>query len=200
MIENPDSKEGNLDEHPELRRRGFLTGAAAAIVSTMVGCSTSSSLVKNSRMATAYHSYAHNAYGSYLSGLRLRYISPAEVLEPHSNCCRGVRNCLPPRSLWSNMSPTLRIADEMRRRLGARLVKVNSAYRSPYYNSMIGGAAKDSYHVKNQALDLKFACSASRAASVAKQMRAEGYFKGGIGIYSRFVHVDTRGENTSWYG
>ena len=33
-----------------------------------------------------------------------------------------------------------------------------------------------------------------------QKMRAEGLFKGGLGKYSTFVHVDTRGYNATWRG
>jgi len=196
-----DQSDLSSEKQPELLRRRFLIGAAATAAASLVGCTTSSrSLPKPGRAMTPPSSLSgHKSYERYIASLRLRYISPNELLEPHYNRCRGVRNCLPPKSIWSKMEPTLRVADEVRRRLGLRIVRINSAYRSPYYNSRVRGAARDSYHIKNQALDIKFACRASTAAYVARQLRAEGFFSGGIGIYSTFIHIDTRGTNATWW-
>ena len=53
--------------------------------------------------------------------------------------------------------------------------------------------------MQNIALDLQFkGVSASHANYVAKQLRQKGYFKGGVGRYPSFVHVDTRGTNVNW--
>lgn len=98
------------------------------------------------------------------------------------------------------MGPTLRVADEMSARLGSRLERINSAYRSPAYNARIGGSASSSQHVHNCALDLKFACGAAEAARMARELRDEGFFSGGVGTYRNFVHVDTRGSDVTWWG
>jgi len=34
--------------------------------------------------------------------------------------------------------------------------------------------------------------------TTARKMRTEGLFKGGVGSYSSFTHVDTRGQNADW--
>ena len=138
------------------------------------------------------------AYAEFINSLGLRYITAAEVIRPHWSDVNGVRNELPPRELWPMLPATLRMADEMRARLEVPLLKITSAYRSPKYNRQIAGSASRSYHTRNQALDLVFACSSSKATAVARQLRNEGKFKGGIGQYSTFVHLDTRGYNASW--
>ena len=109
-------------------------------------------------------------------------------------------NELPPRKLWEKLAPTLRVADELRERLGVPLQKITSAYRAPHYNIKIPGAAPNSYHTRNQALDLVFGCSASEAIAVAQELRRERFFRGGIGIYPYFIHIDTRGYNATWRG
>jgi len=32
----------------------------------------------------------------------------------------------------------------------------------------------------------------------AKKMREEGLFRGGLGLYKTFIHLDTRGRNATW--
>ena len=138
------------------------------------------------------------AYAEFVESLNLEFIKPSELIAPHRKIRRGVSNSVPPKHLWKNMAPTLRAADEMRRRLGVPLRCINSAYRSPAYNATCKGAARRSTHMKNQALDLVFDCSPRRAARVAKQLRKEGFFKGGVGTYRSFVHIDSRGTNATW--
>lgn len=106
-------------------------------------------------------------------------------------------NTEPPEKLWENMLPTVKIADAAREKLGKPL-KIVSAYRSPAYNKAIGGEKK-SYHMKFNALDLR--TSTPKALhKILSQMRSNGQFKGGLGLYKTFVHVDTRGYNADWRG
>jgi hypothetical protein len=186
---------------PELKRRRFLVGAAAAIASSVFAYTParSSLISRGSRGARPNFAGPQTGYGGFLNSLRLRRITPESVLAAHDKCRGSVRNCLPHKSLWASMTPALRVADEMAARLGSAPEKINSAYRSPGYNARIGGARK-SQHMRNCALDLDFACGAAKASRVARQLRDEGFFTGGIGIYSGFVHIDTRGTNETWWG
>jgi lysozyme len=74
-----------------------------------------------------------------------------------------------------------------------------SVYRSPQYNKKIGGATQ-SQHMKFTAIDFQVKANSSPAqwAGVLRQMRQSGLFKGGIGVYPSFVHVDTRGVDRDW--
>lgn len=137
-------------------------------------------------------------YANYIHALGLTYIAPFELLHVHRNSCRGVHNCLPPEKIWDEMAPTLLVADELRARLGKRMLVITSAYRSPRYNRVIPGSASRSYHTKNCALDLVYDCPPQVVFEEAKEMRREGIFRGGIGLYSSFVHLDTRGTNAIW--
>jgi len=96
------------------------------------------------------------------------------------------------------MAPTLHIADELRHRLGVKMRYITSAYRSPAYNAACSGSATRSQHIQNRALDLVYDCSPHSAMTEALKMRDEGLFKGGIGLYSSFIHIDTRGRNATW--
>lgn len=103
-------------------------------------------------------------------------------------------NSTPPKGLWSNLLDVARVADEARRRLG-RPLRITSAYRSPEYNKAIDGS-KASQHMKGKALDLMG--SPATLYKILLQMRKEGFFKGGIGKYKTFIHVDVRGTNANW--
>jgi hypothetical protein len=140
---------------------------------------------------------------TFISGLGLRHFKPYELLtmgHQHSdrNSPAFGLNQVPPRNLWNNISLTVQVLDELRQVVGAAIA-ISSAYRSPAYNQAIAGAGA-SQHMSFNALDFSVRSSSSPAdwAAVLKQMRANGRFKGGIGVYSTFVHLDTRGTNADW--
>jgi hypothetical protein len=104
-------------------------------------------------------------------------------------------NAEPPEALWKNMLATAKAAHEARERMGSPLV-IKSAYRSPAYNRRIGGA-KASQHMQFCALDLGTK-SPAKLYKILLEMRRDGKFKGGLGLYRSFVHLDTRGVNANW--
>jgi hypothetical protein len=137
-------------------------------------------------------------YAAFLNSLNLRYITAEEIIRPHRNIRKGVANNLPPEHMWKRLIPTLKIADQIRHDLRTELVCINSAYRSPEYNAVCSGAASRSYHMKNCALDLIFSSGPEKASMAASKLRDSGAFRGGIGTYSGFIHIDTRGHNATW--
>ena len=139
-----------------------------------------------------------HAYARYLSALRLRHLSVQQVIEAHARRKGSVWNSLPPREDWRRMSQTLRVADEISMRVGTSVKSVTSAYRNASYNARCPGAKPNSYHKRNFALDLKFHASTYAVARAARSIREEGKFRGGVGRYTGFTHVDTRGYNADW--
>lgn len=137
-------------------------------------------------------------YSAFLGGMQLKRVSVRQMLEAHVKIRGSVANTIPPATLWRNMRPTLLVAEQIGNRLGENVRVVISAYRSPAYNARCEGAARDSQHVRNLALDLQFTSPPRRVAQVARDLRAEGKFRGGVGLYRGFVHVDTRGSNADW--
>lgn len=138
-------------------------------------------------------------YANYIKSLRLRYITPRMVIAPHFKIRSGVVNTLPPKSMWKKIGPTLKVIDRMAREMGLPVREILSAYRSPRYNYAVHGKSR-SLHKANQAIDVTFrGASPSHVARVAHHLRdRKRKFKGGIGLYSGFVHVDTRGYNADW--
>lgn len=139
------------------------------------------------------------AYAILLATANLKNISIPLVLRPHGNRHGCVQNTLPPQPLWSNILPTLRIADKLAGEMKEKIV-LRSIYRSPEYNATCPGAAKDSQHMHNRAIDLELQSPPSVVAKVARRLRDQGTFRGGIGVYSSFIHIDTRGKNADWTG
>ena len=140
-----------------------------------------------------------SAYAIFLASANLRHISVPLVLRPHGNRHGRVQNSLPPQPLWKNILPTLRIADKLAGEMGEKIT-FRSIYRSPEYNATCPGAAKWSQHLRNRAIDLSMESSPAAVAKVARRLRESGTFRGGIGIYPSFVHIDTRGHNSDWNG
>ena len=138
------------------------------------------------------------AYGEYLQALRLRFVTPEQVLKAHARSKGSVWNNLPDRDAWRNMGRTLKVADRLGAQLGMPVAEITSAYRSPAYNRYCPGAKSNSWHLRNFALDLKYQTSTSRVVGVARRLREQGYFRGGVGRYPNFTHIDTRGNNVDW--
>lgn len=86
-------------------------------------------------------------------------------------------------------------------------VTINSGMRSVSHNRKVGGAS-NSYHVyskhdaNDQAADIR--CSKGRPSdwhktlSYLRNKHRNG--KGGLGLYSNFVHVDVRDYKSDWKG
>ena len=125
-----------------------------------------------------------------------RYFDADEVFYRGARDARLQLNTDPPRALWPSLLAVVKVADEARHRLGKPL-RINSAYRSPAYNRAISGASR-SIHVQGGALDLSG--SPATLHRILTEMRREGLFRGGIGRYRTFTHVDVRGKNADWQG
>lgn len=127
----------------------------------------------------------------------IHYFSAAEVFFRGGSDERLRLNTDPPRELWPNIIPALKVLDIAREKLGEPL-RLTSIYRAPAYNLAIGGE-KGSYHQHFVACDVQSdRVSARGIYRVLADMRAEHAFVGGLGKYPSFVHVDTRGYNATW--
>ncbi len=138
------------------------------------------------------------AYAEFLRGLRLQRLQPRQVIEAHAKKKGNVWNSLPPRAMWRQMGPTLKVVDRIALELGQPVGEIISAYRSPAYNARCAGASRGSWHQANVAVDVRFPIRASLVAQTARGIRSRGMFRGGVGRYSSFTHVDTRGQNVDW--
>ena len=126
-----------------------------------------------------------------------RYFTADEVFYRGARDARLQLNTDPPHALWPSLLAVVKVADEARHRLGKPL-RINSAYRSPAYNRSLPGAARNSIHTLGGALDLSG--SPATLHRILTEMRAEGLFRGGIGRYKTFTHVDVRGRDADWQG
>lgn len=76
-------------------------------------------------------------------------------------------------------------------------VNVTSGYRTPEYNTKIGGV-KNSQHTKGTAADIKV--SEIPARKVQKYLKDKYPNKYGIGSYLTFTHIDVRAKKARWRG
>ncbi len=139
-------------------------------------------------------------FQQFIKGLGLKHFKAQELWvrgsqnsNPDSNAFS--LNAFPPKSLWNNIITPIRVLDQLRSRLDAPIIIVG-AYRTNAYNGAIGGA-NESQHTQFKAIDfwVRDGLAPTDWGMVLSQIRSEGLFRGGIGIYSDHVHLDNRGEN-----
>ncbi|MES0863270.1 D-Ala-D-Ala carboxypeptidase family metallohydrolase [Ruegeria sp. SCPT10] len=130
----------------------------------------------------------------------IQHFNWRELLEKGTNNTGVGLNTDPPRELYQNVVPLVNALDRIRKELGAP-IQLISVYRSPEYNRHVGGATS-SRHMQFDAADFRVlgggAGNSGRWSKVAKKLRSTGAFRGGVGIYPTFVHIDTRGKNADW--
>ena len=136
-------------------------------------------------------------YTAFLKKLRLRHFSPHEITSYAEQVRKGVKNSLPPEELWENIVPTLWVLDQFRHQYG-KPVRLTSIFRSEKYNSSVGGA-RWSQHKVNGACDIQVTgMTPTQVFNRLKKMRDGGSFRGGLGKYDTFTHIDTRGNNATF--
>lgn len=142
-------------------------------------------------------------YTAFLARLGLRHFSPSEITDYaseerwHSGLGRTVTNSLPPRDLWHNIIPTLWLLDNLRAGLGKPIV-LTSIYRNELYNQAVGGGLQ-SQHKLNKAVDFQVVgMSPHTVRDRLLTARQAGVWRGGLGRYGTFTHVDTRSTNATW--
>lgn len=128
----------------------------------------------------------------------LRHFKPAEFLMMGGAHAKNGLNAEPPRELWPNVVDLARVLDELRERIGHPIV-LHSVYRSEAYNKAVGGEPGSQHRLFRAADFTVLGHGNPRSwAEVLREMRSAKLFQGGIGVYSTFVHVDTRGWNANW--
>lgn len=142
--------------------------------------------------------YLTSDYLRYLNSLRMQRVCPKQVLESHAHLKGSIWNSLPPKAWWPRIGYTLRVVDRIAREMNVSQVEVISAYRCPAYNALCRGAKSGSWHQANIAADVKFPVKASQVTATARELRDLGLFKGGVGGYWNFTHIDCRGQNINW--
>jgi hypothetical protein len=139
-----------------------------------------------------------NSYIDYLGNLNLEKITVQQVISAHAKQKGSVWNTLPPKSIWKNVSAALKSIDRIGKEMNMPVKEIVSVYRNPAYNARCPGAKSSSWHQSNVAVDVTFPTHASVVTRTARSMRNCGLFRGGVGGYGGFTHIDTRGQNIDW--
>lgn len=148
-------------------------------------------------MSTTTQPRSGESFDAWYKRQKFRHFSAREFTSYFEVFRYGARNSAPPQSKWANIVPTLRIVDDLREHFGRPCV-ITSSYRGPAYNKACGGAPK-SLHREFKALDIVFSGVSPKAVyDKLLEWRRAGRFKGGLGLYATFVHIDTRGYNANW--
>lgn len=111
--------------------------------------------------------------------------------------CKASEFAVPPRALWPNLLPTLRVLRELRSVGLVDPSQVASGYRNAALNLCAGGAAR-SRHVSNNALDFDLSASPDNVSRLCEYWRSKGpALKLGLGFYTDTkIHLDTSGFRT----
>ena len=103
-----------------------------------------------------------------------------------------------PNSALSNIVELARNLEVLRTAIN-KPITITSGYRSPKYNTKIGGV-KDSQHLRGTAADIKVSgMTPKEVALVIEGLIESGKMKeGGIGVYPTFTHYDHRNRKARW--
>lgn len=103
-----------------------------------------------------------------------------------------------PEDVIENLKELSHNLEALRKHIGRPII-ITSGYRSPSHNQRIGGAKK-SYHIKGMAADIKVKDMSPKIVyNMIELLIKYGKMKeGGLGLYSGWVHYDTRGTKARW--
>lgn len=78
-------------------------------------------------------------------------------------------------------------------------ININSGYRSPFYNKLIGGV-KNSQHTFGKAADISVVGLEPKEVydAIEDLINKGDMLQGGLGLYKNFVHYDIRGKRARW--
>lgn len=105
--------------------------------------------------------------------------------------------------IQERLYPLCRLLEGIRIACGNRPMKIISGYRSPEYNKLLPGAAKNSQHMQGKAADFVVEeMYPYDVWDVCRELHNDGTLViKGLGKYSGFTHVDIReGPTARWTG
>ena len=115
----------------------------------------------------------------------------------------GAPVAIPPRSLWGNMVPTLRLLGELRRRMGNEPLALR-AYRPPDYDRAVAGGGT-SLHTYFAAIDIRHPDRRRLASTAARLVLDRPDESIGFGVYGAGpsgspsnIHLDTGWRRRTW--
>jgi uncharacterized protein YcbK (DUF882 family) len=140
---------------------------------------------------------ATETFAQWFDRQGLKHFKARELEWYFSKVRNGVSNKYPPRAMWPNILPAMRILDKLRAEVG-KPITISSTYRDLPYNRAIG-SGNGSQHPKFTAVDFTVKdMTPEQVFNKLMAYRTQGLFRGGLGKYRTFVHLDTRGTNATW--
>ena len=133
--------------------------------------------------------------GQRLRDIGVRHFKAKEFLylggshyDPNSRAY-GLNRLMPDSQLGEVIQNAI-VLDAAREELLGPVITL-SIYRSPAYNRAIGGAA-NSFHRVSKAVDAtpRDPSKIRQFQRILRRLRDEGFWSGGLGIYSGFAHID----------
>lgn len=185
-------------------RRGFLRGLGLAAAGTALVARPSSVLASNLVLASNVAPSASVHWVGEAREVQLFNANTQETIstvfyahgqynkQSFQQLCHFLRDHHENSTHW--MDPNLlTLLSDMQNIFDKRQIHIISGYRTPQTNAMlrhkIPGVAKDSFHMKGQAVDIRV--EGIDTAMIRDVARVMGV--GGVGYYpqARFVHIDT---------
>jgi Peptidase M15 len=149
------------------------------------------------------HAYEIAAFERFLKSQRVHNIVPTEQLLKTARFwqrCESDPYAVPPKNLWQNIVPTLKVVKQLKR-VGALPQPIGaSVYRNAELNACAGGSSQ-SRHLILSAIDFDIEDNPSSLSKLCRQWRKLGKkMKIGLGFYTPTrIHIDTAGFRT-WGG
>ncbi len=106
---------------------------------------------------------------------------------------------LPLPSMRKDLDLLMQQLEVLRASLGGYKIEILSGFRTPSYNSTIGGSPS-SEHLKSKAVHLCMGnCTPLEISSqILKLIESGEMLEGGLGLHDDYVHYDIRGSEVRW--
>lgn len=97
-------------------------------------------------------------------------------------------------SILENLKDLAEKLEAVRKTVGGKPIHINSGFRTAAHNKAVGGV-KDSYHRLGMAADIVVTGVGPRVVQALLKD-----WKGGLGSYAHFTHLDIRPARERWNG
>jgi len=128
--------------------------------------------------------------GSWLQAQNIKNFSALEICDVGRESY-GTKLSAPSLELLKNAIKLIGVLEWLREEDGTAALLVNSWYRNPYYNAVIGGAPNSMHMTLGAADVVKVGRTPAEVADLLEDHPEKDRL--GIGRYNSFTHIDVRG-------